>query len=517
MRVGFTNIFSYRPHFEHLLYMQNLLEKDGHNTYFLTCDASVDYCYTLGYKKKNRITECSKCVVGGIRSYKVKNISSIKKHDNILTEQELDNMSLSSSCTLTRVEEDVEINLSQLINIRKKLRKPINDTYLSTIEWIKENKLDAIICFNGRMDLTNAVIKACEHLKIPYITHERSWLGDGILLNINANCLSFKDMHNLNLEFFDKPLTKHQASIAAKITSLRFLRKNHFEWRVYNKSAKSGGLGKKYKILVLPSSRNEFMGHPEWKSGWSSNTEALSDFIEYFNVNKSDVLVRFHPNWSENIASVDGNRIVSHYQGWVDEYSIDYIGSADQVDTYELIDDADIIIVNNSSAAVDAGILGKKVILLGQARYSNCAFVTTFLNKQDFTKHSDVLCKNVEVKSVIKSALRYLYTEIARAPQYYDYVKFKTPTECLFFDGGSANVIIDMLQNNKIMASDQKYDKDEIDENQVISQIQSQKWRQLSQYSDTSNSDKNKGLSIKRMLLFRPVAFFRNFFKLGDR
>lgn len=516
MRFGLTNIFAYRPHFEHLIYMQTLLERGGHSTYFLTCDSSVDYCYTSGYKKKNKAIECAKCIAGGIRSYKVKNITPIKKCDIGLSESELDAMSLSSSCTLTRIESDTDIYLSQeAVDMRKKLHKPINDVFLSTINWINNNKLDAVICFNGRMDLTNAVIKACESLNIPYITHERTWFGNGILLNANANCLSLRSVHQLSLKFCDKPLTKHQALTAIKIAALRFLRENDFEWRIYNKEARVESLDKKYKILILPSSRNEFMGHAEWQSGWKSNTEALSDFIEYFDINKDDVLVRFHPNWAENIASVDGNKIVTHYERWTNQHGINYVSSSDSVDTYKLIEDSDIVVVNNSSSAVDSAILGKKVILLGQARYSNCSFVTTFLSKGDFEKQSDILEQKLDVDSLIRSALRYLYLEIARVPQYYDYAKFKTSTECDFFEGGNVDIIINMLKNNQIAASDQDHDVDDVDESRVIVQIRRKDWRQLSQYDYIPASEDE--MPIKRMLLFRPIAFFRNFFKLGDR
>jgi len=50
LKIGFANIFSFRPHVEHLFYLSELMKNSGHEVYFLTCDSSVSDCFS---KKSN--------------------------------------------------------------------------------------------------------------------------------------------------------------------------------------------------------------------------------------------------------------------------------------------------------------------------------------------------------------------------------------------------------------------------------------------------------------------------------
>lgn len=77
MNIGFVNVFAFRPHVEHLIYLSELLKAKGHNVYFLTCDSSVSNCYAREIKGSGRISECSKCILGGVRSYTNENITSV--------------------------------------------------------------------------------------------------------------------------------------------------------------------------------------------------------------------------------------------------------------------------------------------------------------------------------------------------------------------------------------------------------------------------------------------------------
>jgi hypothetical protein len=240
------------------------------------------------------------------------------------------------------------------------------------MRWIERNRLDAVICFNGRMDLTRAVTHACERTGLPYLTHERTWFGDGLYLIPNANCLSIAPFNKMVVEFESKPLTTSQARLAGKLAGERFLQRNSLEWRVYNKNPdptpwplSSPGL----KILVLPSSRNEFAGHDEWRSGWTDNTQALDDLFAAFCIKSDQVIVRCHPNWAENIGKVTGEKSSELYKHWTSKRGIHCIFSEQKASTYDLIQQADIVVaalgkpgfltadmVKTGSVIVDVGI-----------------------------------------------------------------------------------------------------------------------------------------------------------------
>ena len=157
LKIGLVNIYSFRPHVEHLYYLATLLQSAGHDVEFLTCDSSVSDCYPRLLRKSSRIVECSKCVIGGIRSYTSKNVSSIskmKKRGFNLSSDDLGLLTLSSSCTLNRTESDNEWNSEEVKDIRNKLSEPVSVVASATAKWIEEKRIDGVICFNGRMDLT---------------------------------------------------------------------------------------------------------------------------------------------------------------------------------------------------------------------------------------------------------------------------------------------------------------------------------------------------------------------------
>ncbi|MBE9525796.1 MAG: capsule biosynthesis protein [Proteobacteria bacterium] len=518
MNIGFVNIFSFRPHVEHLNFLQAVLKKSGHDTFFLTCDSSVSNCYAQAIKGSRKLSECSKCIVGGVRSLAVKEITSISAGILYpdLTNQELDDIALSSSCTLNRTESEHEWGDADVLSVRKSLHKPILVTYRSTVKWVSDNKLDAVICFNGRMDMPRAVTYACESSGIPYITHERTWFGDGLNLIPNANCLSIKLLRDMVKEYDNKPLTAKQAQFAGRLIALRFLQKNTLEWRLYNKNAESIAWpvkSKARKVLVLPSSKNEFAGHEEWKTGWVDNTTALDDFFKVFSINTDDVVVRFHPNWAETIGKVSGERALNHYTQWAKSRGVHFISSEEKADTYDLIQQADIVVLNGGSSSVEAGACGKQVICLGPSSYDGAGFVRTFINKDDLYRHDALVDLSPEI--IVKKTLRYVYLRAKRFPQYVDYVKAIKTTEYKYFDGANADRIINMFKTGLIKADDPCFSGNEEEESCVVNMLDKKQWALLSDYEDDNGI--SAPLSIQRRVGLRWIDGMRSKLARGDR
>ncbi len=516
MKIGFSNIFSFRPHVEHLYFLSKVVKDAGHEICFLTCDSSVDTCYARELKNSSKVKECAKCMLGGVRSFTNENITSIKKHDISLNINDLDTLSLSSSCTLTRTESEEEWYDPDVVNFRKKLHKPISDVYESAKKWIKDNNLDAVICFNGRMDLTRGLTKACEDMGIPYITHERTWFGDGLRLIPNGNCLSIQQISKIVKEFSDKPLHQDQANYAGKLIGERFLQKNSLEWRLYNKNPipidwPRSSHGK--KILILPSSKNEFSGNEEYTTEWYDNTKALDDYFEVFNISSDQVVLRCHPNWSENIGSVQGNRCLNLYKAWAAKRGIYCINSDEKANTYDLIQQADIVILNGGSSAVEAGACGKEVICLSSSGYQLSGFVKTYCSKQDMLLDTN----NIDANSVeiMRKTLRYLYSRSHRFPQFVNQVKAVETTKYKYYQGADVERLLYMLEKGEVIPNDASYSNSIEFEDNIINMLLKKDWGALSSYEH--NHPQLKGFDISRKKYFRWVDSVRNLFSRGDR
>lgn len=517
MKVGLVNMFSFRPHVEELMYIASVLSDAGHEVFYLTCDATVSNCYPRAIKGSGKLKECAKCMLGGVRSYTGHQVSALRA-DRVggLSEALLDDLALSSSCTLSRTESEAEWEDPAVVSIRASLHQPIDVVYGNTRQWIADHALDGVICFNGRMDLTRGVTYACEQVGIPFITHERPWLGDGLHLTPNANCLSLKAVGDLVREFDDRPLTSAQASIAGKFAGERFLQRNSLEWRLYNQNPEPAAWplsAPGLRVLVLPSSKNEFAGHPEWKTEWTDNTQALDDLFEALGIAPEQVVVRCHPNWAENIGQVGGGRSLKQYLDWTSSRSIHCISSEQKASTYDLIQQADIVVLNGGSSAVEAGVCGKQVICLGPSTYSQAGFVRAFSDKA--AMYAPGADQPLDPDTVIRKTLRFLYLRSHRHPQFVDFVRAIETTRYSYRRGADAERLIRMFRTGELEADDATWSQDPATEDAVVEKLKNKCWGELADH--VVPVTERPLLEIKRRLAFRWVDGVRAKMPRGDR
>lgn len=237
LNVGFLNVYPYRPHGHQAKYLEGLVKSLGWETYALTCDGNAGHCYLRELKGTGR-SECAKCVVGGLRSFTFDQTDSAWRYwSNSSVQPEHEVFVESSAYTLTRVE-SWEQRQSRLVADKKQLLLPDSvNFYNAVLKWIEHRKLDAVIAFNGRMDLTRAAVEACKTAGIPFVTHERPLFGHGLILNRNANCSSLEKIHRINQEYSSKPLSAEQCAIAAMLAAERLAGGNPLEWKRYNTNA----------------------------------------------------------------------------------------------------------------------------------------------------------------------------------------------------------------------------------------------------------------------------------------
>ncbi|PPI81950.1 capsule biosynthesis protein [Marinobacter flavimaris] len=516
MKIGLTNLFSFRPHVEHLEFLAQVLENEGHEVVFLTCDSAVETCYIRELRGRSRIRECAQCIVGGVRSYRSKGVTSIGKERSDLGQAELEMLALSSSATLTRTESELEWEEPDVREVRDRLADPISQVYHSARNWILQEGLEGVICFNGRMDLPRAVTYACEQLDIPYITHERTWFGDGIQLIPKGNCLSLRALSELVREFDNKPLTASQAAYAGKLIGDRFLQRNSLEWRLYNKNPEPAPWPVKApgkRVLVLPSSKNEFAGHDEWRTEWADNTEALDDFFEAFRIDPSQVVLRCHPNWAETIGRVQGSRSLNLYTEWAGRRGIHCIRSEEKANTYDLIQQADIVVLNGGSSAVEAGACGKQVVCLGPSTYQEAGFVHVFRSREELRDGRGEL--NLDPELVRRKTLRFLYVRSHRFPQFVPYVKAVETTKYRYFKGARAEVLIRMLSEGRIRPDDPEFSETASTEDGVLAALERADWSRLADYQ--APLEVGVPFEINRRAGLKWIDGFRAKFARGDR
>ena len=524
MHIGFASIYSWRPHVEHLYFLATLAREAGQHCFFLTCDGDLPTCYTREIRDtRPGWQECLACRLGGVRSFTGEDVSSIGKlqgaDDGLADAFE---WSRSSASTLGRFESDADFASPAYTELVNRLEPATRKTYMAAREWIRREKLDALCVFNGRMDATRAIIEAARDAGIHYVSLERTWLGDGLQLLPDESCLGLRSIDSMVGAWRDRPLRTEQASIAASYAAARFMRRNQKEWRAYNIQAQAvawpAAEGKR-RLLLLPSSRNEVWGHADWRSQWSEPTAAYDAIIDRLGLQPSDLVLRCHPNWGEKIGKSDGHMPERYYTEWATRRGIHVIQSTSTSSTLGLIEQCDAIVVAGGTAALEAGILGKQIILTDPAMYQEAGLSTNVLSPQHLDRLAltvtlDAATQQVVARDVARRTLRFCYTMARRAAQYARFVKARSAAHYDYIAGADPQRFIDLLRTGELLADDDTCADDAGEEDAVLAAIDARDWSRLFvRPADESLARR----PIHRRLPFRPLDRIRDLMPVGDR
>jgi hypothetical protein len=525
MRVGYSSIYSWRPHVEHLQFLATLSRQSGHEAFYLTCDADFPTCYARELRpERSAWMNCARCRIGGVRSYADHNVSSIGSLVSGGDSSSFDAYSwaVSSASTLGRFESDTDFTTDAFRLLATRLEPVARASYIAARRWIEKEKLDAICVFNGRMDATRGILEAARTAGIRCISVERTWFGDGLHLTADESCLGLHEVSRLVENWRDKPLSEAQALRAVSHIALRFLRRNTKEWRAYNTDAtrntwpSSGGAR---RILLTPGSRNEVWSHPDWESSWSERTAAFDAIIDHLNLRPDDLVLRCHPNWGEKIGSELGQLSEIYYTSWAKSRGICTIPSRDPTSTLGLIEQADAIVVCGGSAALEAGIIGKQVIATSPSVYQSAGFESPVYSSDQLgtlalhvdENESSRACTAVRIS---KLALRFAYTMVYRVAQYVDFVRCVNTTHYRYLQGANPQRFVDLIHSGVLTADDTMLEVSDSGEQLILELIKARAWDRLATSYDPL-ADRPR-LRVQRRWMYRPVDRLRAVWPRGD-
>lgn len=525
MHIGFTSIYAWRPHVEHLHYLATLARDGGHTASFLACDGDLDACYTRELRpSRSAALHCSLCRLGGIRSYESASVGSIGKLDDpaLQLPPHAASWCRSSAATLGRFESADEFGSVEFAAIESKLAPATAKAYRAALRWIEKARLDAICLFNGRMDATRAVMQAARAAHIPCVSLERTWFGDGLQLIPNDNCLGLKEIHRMMEHWRDRPLERGQAQRAASLIASRFLRRNGREWRAYNLSARVTEWPHRdaaRKILLVPGSRNEVWGHPDWASAWGDTLAGYDALIEHLRLRPHELVLRCHPNWGERIGTVDGARSEAYFSDWARRRGVHCIASRDPASTLGLIEQADAIVVSGGSAALEAGAIGRQVIALTPSIYHRAGFQSDADAPESLSRlrlHSDLAPDAVrdERRRIARLTLRFAYTMNFRVAQYVDHVRCITTTRYQYRNGADPQRLPLLLKRGTLDADDPRFAQETAGEDDVLDTIELRRWTDL---VDVPSQEAVRPVRpIRRRWMLRPIDRIREALPRGD-
>ncbi|NBT59118.1 hypothetical protein EBT16_10080, partial [bacterium] len=473
-------------------------------------------CYTRELRDRPKFVECLTCRLGNIQSYTNQGISRLSDFFSESSRpQELTReWSFSSASTLKRFESPEDYKSDAFLKLVEKLEPSVRLAYLATRKWIEKEKIEALCLFNGRMDVTRGIYEAAQASNIPVVTHERSWFGDGIQLYPQVHCLSLKPVWEMVSTWANKPLTRKQALAAARTGAKRFLKMNLTEWRAYHLNSQSVSWpqsGPGPKVLILPSSSNEIWGHQDWSCQWPDILSGFEAVLDRLSPKSPNVVLRCHPNWGQNIGKQDGSHPERYYSQWAVKKGIHCIGSKDNVDTLDLIAQADIVLVSVSSAALEAGLLGKQIITVSPSNYHTAGFTINAHTKENLETMDSLKSR----EEVIRKTLRFVYTVSSRLPQYVDHVRAENAFGYKYFAGADPARFMKLFTERSLRADDDQFCSGEKEEDSVIQLLMEKKWKDV--LNETTANKREAPDRVVRRPSYRWMDKLRSLAPVGDR
>jgi hypothetical protein len=438
----------------------------GHEVFFAECNGAVKVCsQRLDRGLLGRHTACLKCRVGGLSGYLSEAPDDLSKYGYSEEGFQSDpHYAAIATLSVMRGVADIgQLEEPVFKDQSRQLQSSIDVMTKAGESWIKERKLDAVFIYNGRLDLTNAILLAAQSLNVPVFTVERSWSGNGIQINAEGTPLQLERHHEMVEHWSNYPLTAAQINMACRFISDRFRKTSIGEFKQWNADQKMG-LAKTHSgcWVYLPSSIFERIGHPDWHSDWKSDLTALEHLLSERIITRAQLVVRGHPQWLDLTPETQ-----EKYRRWCDREKVVYLDSENKVNTQELISSSEGVIVNGSSTALEAGMLGKKIINLSPTFYEKGGFCVNLKGPSDVLNFSRRPAW-IESDEVVIRCLRAIYTINYRYMQFTNSITARNSYDYSFNSIDSKKYFEDLVLRRRTPSADDSYSESDIDEKKFI-------------------------------------------------
>ncbi len=276
--------------------------------------------------------------------------------------------------TLQNEEVDFE---SDIYKLRLNRNREIAQAALA---WLRQSKPDVVIVPNGTIQELGVFYRVARHLKIPTVTYEFSDQRQRIWVARNSEVMR-QDTNALWQAKRENPLSETQME---RMRSLMMARQRGSMWenfaRMWQGVPTEGGqqarqhlgLDKRPVVLLATNVLGDSLtlGRQVFSK---SMAEWISRTVQYF-IGRPDIqlVIRVHPG-----------EVLTHGQSMVDVVhevlprlpeNIRLIKPKDEINTYDLIDVADVGLVYTTTVGMEMAMTGVPVVVAGQTHYRGRGF-----------------------------------------------------------------------------------------------------------------------------------------------
>ncbi len=234
---------------------------------------------------------------------------------------------------------------------------------------------DYVVTFNGRFATAKPIVLAAQELKVKVIRHERG--------STFERYETFTDAIH-NYEYIKLRINDHWASTNKCDRGLNA--KSFFErkrggdgigWHSFTEKQISGFVPAKKngcrRVVYFSSSDDEYAAVTDvYKPGpWSNQLTAVNALIDLCNsIENIELVIRVHPHLSKK-----SKKEQERWRVFESSERLIYIAPSNPVDSYSLLDSADVVVTYGSTIGIEAAYWGKPSVLLGPSSYRDTSSV----------------------------------------------------------------------------------------------------------------------------------------------
>lgn len=246
--------------------------------------------------------------------------------------------------------------------------------------------VDAALQYNGRQSLTRVAFEVLRRRGIRVLTHEYPFFLRGhLMVKANARCWTNEPFLDFWREWRDVPLTRD-----ALEQSLRWLRRRRYgsglPWHAFNRPYvepvaihRDMSLDPRKKLIALfTSSTDETAGDPELVGPFPSQSAWVEQVLAWIATrDDAQLVVRVHPHLAGNTGLARAADEYNYYQRLKASRPANarIVMPDDPLNSYALMDAADVCLSYGSSVGIEMAMLGKPVVLASRGVYEDGAHV----------------------------------------------------------------------------------------------------------------------------------------------
>ena len=450
MKLLFVTLYAVNPHFETDLELILNQMHDDNDVHVFICRGNLKTCLINPDHKHSICILCESRIRQGLSKVHIlpqnlhyfiekypeeKFLPKTFRNVQEIMQFEYDGLVLGPAVASSQIfehEKDVNFDTIKYKNQVYAQLRTVQYIYITFCNFIKENKIEKIIFFNGRFSEFYAIYFACQKMGISYATHERAGVKQKYILKENT----FPQDPNVEDEINSLWNSANEEEREKESESWFIERRvgNEQSWYSYIIKQKNGLLPdnfdkSKTNIVIYDSTMEESftISRFSYLPIYKNEIEGIKKIFASF---EQDLEIRFYLRIHPHMSGLKTNQQLQQYYQFGKIYkNVTVIEPDSPISTYTLMDNCDKVITFSSTVGIEAAYWGKPVILVYNTAY-RCLNATY---KPETHEELILMIKADLSPKPKEESLKYAYWERNRGYFYQHFVP--TSLDTGLFDG----------------------------------------------------------------------------------